>query len=227
MSAGEPVRHLALVPDGNRRWARARGLGPAEGHAAGIHNVGRLAAAAWADGVEAVTFWWGSPANLLRRDPVEVAHIVGVLADWLDGPGAALLAAHGATFEALGRWPELCPELAGPVARARSAAGPGPRRLVLLMGYDGRDELRAAAEALHGGGADEAAFTAATWTGHLPPVDLVLRTGGEPHLSAGFLLWSIAEARLAFSPTLWPAFTPAALRRHLARARATPRRYGR
>ena len=172
-----------------------------------------------------VTFWWGSPGNLLSRDPVEVRGIVAVLDEWLRGPGRRLL--HGRRFVALGRWAELCPEL-GPAIRAASAGPVDPEAptLALLMAYDGRDELRDAAARV-GGGADAAAFAAALWTGSLTPVDLVLRTGGDAHLSAGFLLWQIAEARLAFTPTLWPALTPAALRRHLARARSVTRRYGR
>ncbi len=219
-----PVRHLAVIPDGNRRWAKKRGLSVREGHAAGIENVGRLAAAAWADGVETTTFWWGSPANLQFRSAEEVRGIVEVLADWLSGPARPLLA--GRRLHVLGRWRTLCLALIPAVSAAQAAAGDGPEALVLLMGYDGRDEIRDAAARV-GGGADEADFTRALWTGELPPVDLVLRTGGEAHLSAGFLLWQIAEARLAFTPTLWPALTPSALRRHLAAARATPRRYGR
>lgn len=213
-----------MVPDGNRRWARARGLSVREGHAAGIRNVGRLARVAWEEGVEVFTFWWGSPANLTHRDPGEVADIVDVLAGWLAGPARDLLA--GRRLVVAGRWEALCPALGPALRRAQAAAGAGPQTLVLLMAYDGRDEIRDAAARV-GAGADADAFTRALWTGTLPPVDLVLRTGGEPHLSAGFLLWQIAEARLAFTPTLWPALAPAAFRRHLARARATPRRYGR
>lgn len=219
-------RHLALIPDGNRRWARAHGAAPRAGHAAGIAALGPIAEAAWAAGVEVLSFWWGSPANLTRRAPEEVEAIIDVLAEALDGPIAALLHRTGAGFEAHGRWPALCPGLAAPIA-ALPRAQPGAPRLVLLMAYDGRDELRAAADALGGGGADAAAFTAALWTGHLPPVDLVLRTGGEPHLSAGFLLWSIAEAQLHFSPKLWPDFRPADLHEALAAAAATERRLGR
>lgn len=223
-----PPRHLAFIPDGNRRWARARGLPVGAGHAAGIENVGVLVAAAWEAGVETVTFWWGSPANLTQRAPDEVATIVGVLEAWLADGGAALLARYGADFEALGRWAELCPSLMAGVTAARAGATPGAaRKLVLLMAYDGRDEIRAAAAALHGGGPDAATFSRALWTGHLPPVDLVVRTGGEPHLSAGFLLWQIAEARLAFLAEPWPACTPAALHEVLADYGSGERRFGR
>lgn len=219
-------RHLAIVPDGNRRWARARGLPVGEGHRAGIAGVGPVAAAAWAAGVEVVTVWWGSPANFERRAPDEVRDIGGALGDWLSAAAPALLSAYGARFDLRGRWAEYFPGLAGPAATAGAAVGPGPRRLVVLMAYDGRDELRAAATALGGGGPDAATFARALWTGDLPPVDLVVRTGGEPHLSAGFLLWHIAEAELAFVESPWPDFGPADLAPLLTAYGRRERRFG-
>lgn len=203
------MRHLALIPDGNRRWAAARGLAPGDGHRAGIARVPSIVEAAWSEGVEVVSLWWGSPANLQKRSAAEVADIVGALGDWLHGDAAEWLSAHGAAFEAIGRWPELAPALA-----PLPTGGPGPRRFVVLMAYDGREEILAAAHDLPG----------ALWTAHLPPVDLVIRTGGEPHLSAGFMLWHIAEARLAFVDSAWPDLDPATVR-GLVRA-APPRRYG-
>ena len=220
-------RHLALIPDGNRRWARARGLGADDGHRAGIAAVGRVADAAFAAGVEVVSFWWGSPANLTRRDPAEVTGIVGALNGFLTRGADGVLAGRGASFEAIGAWRALCPGLESGVEAAEEVAGPGPRKLVLLMGYDGRDEIRAAATALGGGGRDEATFEGALWTGHLPPVDLLIRTGGEPHLSAAFLLWRLAEAQLAFPDVLWPDFGPAQLREQLDRFASIERRFGR
>ena len=209
-------RHVAIVPDGNRRWARARGLSPSDGHRAGIAAVGPVAAAAWAAGVEVFTFWWGSPAV-----------ITGCLSEWLAGDGAALVAKGGAAFEVHGRWRELCPAIEPGLAAAEAASGPGPRRLVLLMAYDGRDELRAAADVLGGGGESAQAFGRATWTGGLPPVDLLIRTGGEPHNSAGFMAWSAADAQLAFPPVMWPDFGPSLLGEMLAGYGATERRFGR
>lgn len=215
-------RHLSLIPDGNRRWAAARGEPASAGHRAGIAAVGRCVAAAWDAGVETVSFWWGSPANLTERDPAEVAAIVEALGAWLTGEGAALLAAHDATFEVIGRWQDLTPGLAGPLACA-AAAGSGPRRLVLLMAYDGREEILAAARAAP----DPDQLADHLWTAHLPPVDLVLRTGGEPHLSAGYLLWHIAEAVLHFSDRLWPDYDADALAEALAAYGQGHRRYGR
>jgi len=222
-----PPRHLALIPDGNRRWARARRMTPEEGHEAGIANVGRIANAAFAAGTEIVSFWWGSPANLVERSPSEVQGIVGSLERFLQRGADGLLERHGARFEAVGRWREITPSLGPSVAHAASVSGAGPHRLVLLMAYDGRDELRAAADMLRGGGADEGEFERALWTGHLPPVDLLIRTGGEPHLSAAFLLWRLANAQLAFPDALWPAFDADMLAAAYARYAATERRFGR
>ncbi len=216
-------RHLSLIPDGNRRWAALRGEPASAGHRAGISAVGRCVAAAWSAGVETVSFWWGSPANLSRRDPDQVAAIVDALGGWLVAEGAALLTAHDATFEVIGRWEDLAQSLAEPLDHARVAAGSGPRRLVLLMAYDGREEILAAAQAAPSPGllADH------LWTAHLPPVDLVVRTGGEPHLSAGYLLWHISEAVLDFSERLWPDYDAEALAEALAAFGQVPRRFGR
>jgi undecaprenyl diphosphate synthase len=214
------LRHVALIPDGNRRWARARGLPVGAGHLAGIDNAGPRVAQLWSMGVEVVSLWWGSPANLQRRSPEEVEAICGALSGWLEEQAPGLLGGSAA-LELIGRWPELCPQLGPAVDRARAAAGRGPRRLVILMAYDGRDEILAAAE----GGPE--GLASRLWTAHLPPVDLVLRSGGEAHLSAGFMLWQIAEARLAFSPTLWPELGEAELAQILAEADARTRRYGR
>jgi undecaprenyl diphosphate synthase len=225
----EAPRHLAVIPDGNRRWARERNLAPEAGHRAGIQVVGTIAEAAWQAGVETFTFWWGSPANLLHRAPDEVAVITGCLRDWLAGNGASLLARMGASFEIHGRWQELCPAIGSGVDAALAAAGPGPRprRLVLLMAYDGREEIRAAAEALGGGGPGSDAFGRATWTGALPRVDLLVRTGGDPHMSGAFMAWSAADAQLAFPKVRWPAFTPELLEGILRGYAQTERRYGR
>jgi undecaprenyl diphosphate synthase len=219
-------RHLAVIPDGNRRWARARGLIASDGHRAGIANVGPIAEAAWAAGIETFTFWWGSPANLTKRDSAEVAVIVDALASWLAHEAPPILARAGATFEIHGRWEELCPSLRPGVEAARNAASHGPRRLVALMAYDGREEIVAAADRLHGSGGGVDAFGRALWTGALPPVDLLIRTGGEPHLSAGFLTWGIANAQLAFVDAPWPAFTPALLAEEIDRYARTERRFG-
>lgn len=217
-------RHLALIPDGNRRWARQRGLGPTDGHRAGIQQIGAVVAAAWGAGVEVVTFWWGSPANLTLRAPAEVEGIVGVLHDWLSTQAPRLLSTANARFDAYGRWPALCPTLQAPIQALSGRTG--DRRLVLLMAYDGREELEAAARRFCAAGC-VGSLGDHLWTASLPPVDLLIRTGGQPHLSAGFLAWGLADAQLRFSDALWPDFDPPALAEALASFARTERRFGR
>lgn len=219
------MKHLAIIPDGNRRWARERGLTVQDGHREGIRAIDNAIRVAFDRGVEIVTFWWGSPANLTQRAPDEVRGIVDALLAWLTSSAPALLRETGARFEAHGRVAELCPELMPAIRTLTESADTGLRRVVLLMGYDGRDELRAAADAFAEGRC--ASLEAGLWTGGLPDVDLLLRSGGSAHLSAGFMLWRIAEARLAFVDTLWPAVTSALLEEQLDRASGQARRYGR
>ena len=236
-----PPRHVALIPDGNRRWARSRRLTVAQGHRAGMDALGPAATAAWDSGVEVVTFWWGSPANLLKRDPDEVANIIGVLADWLPAAGVELLRANDATLQLGGRWQELAAALipavdAAELALRRPAGSPPPsRKLLVLIGYDGQEEILDAAARVSRSGdgdgsssVDRAAFEAALWTGAAPPVDLIVRSAaaGEPHLSAGFMLWHIANAQLSWLPEYWPAVRPDHIRRAIHSYRARERRLG-
>jgi undecaprenyl diphosphate synthase len=227
----EPPRHIALIPDGNRRWARERGLTPAEGHHAGIQALGPVAATAWGAGVEVVTFWWGSPNNLISRTPDEVANIIRVLGEWLSGPGIDLLASAGAELVIAGRWRELAADLIPAVDHAQQTlshrASTSPRRmLMILMAYDGQEEVLAAAAAA-GGGA-RAAFEASLWTSRAPPVDLVVRSAAaaEPHLSAGFMLWHIANAQFHWVDDFWPAVNARHIEVAIMRFRRTERRFG-
>lgn len=224
MQTPSPVRHLAIIPDGNRRWARAHGLSAQEGHRAGIAAIDAALRAAFDSGAECVTFWWGSPANLQKRDAEEVRGILSALSDWLTGAAPALLREYDARFSAYGRIDELCPSLASPLAAARAAAGTGPRRVVLLMAYDGRDEIRAAVARLTRG--EVQTLEDGLWTADLPDVDLLIRSGDSAHLSAGFMIWRISEARLCFVPELWPAVGPDQVRALMASAGASARRYG-
>ena len=116
-----PPRHIAIIPDGNRRWARSRNITIARGHAAGIAALGPVATAAWELGVEVVTFWWGSSANLLKRDPDEVANIIAVLISWLQGEGVALLQEYNVELHVNGRWRELASALIPAVESAQQS----------------------------------------------------------------------------------------------------------
>ena len=217
-------RHIAVIPDGNRRWAEARGLPPEASYRPAISRLDWLLGELWQGECRTVSFWWGSVANLRHRPPEQVGEIEESLRWWLQERAPEVLGRHGAGLRLLGRWRETCPRLGELVPENP----PAPDRwLNLLFAYDGRDEIRAAADRLGGGGGSSEDFQKALWLGGSPPVDLVVRTGSEGHLSAGFMLWWIAEARLSFTKTLWPDLGSGELRRLLDAYGRQPRRMGR
>src|SRR4029079_19635318 len=101
---------MAVIPDGNRRWAREQGLEAGQGHARGMAAMAPMIDAAFDAGVEVFSFWWGSPASRARRSPSEVAKSRGLLADFLEQQAPTLLKRWDARLRVHGRIAELCPE---------------------------------------------------------------------------------------------------------------------
>ena len=183
--------------------------------------LGPAATAAWDSGVEVVTFWWGSPANLLKRDPDEVANIIGVLADWLPAAGVELLRANDATLQLGGRWQELAAALipavdAAELALRRPAGSPPPsRKLLVLIGYDGQEEiLDAAARVSRSGDGDGSSVSTERLSSGLVDRSCAARRLDCAQCRrrrapiAGFMLWHIANAQLSWLPEYWPAVRP-------------------
>ena len=224
--------HVAIIPDGNRRWARARGKRPAEGHIAGAKAASAILEAALEEEIPYVTLWGASVANLTKRSKAERVVLYRVFREYFRRLAVRPeIDRYGVRVRAIGRWEEFFPPAAADAVRrvvAQTAANTG-RHLTFLLGYSGIDEMLSAIATLRAQGsgpptADE--LKAALWTRDLPPVDLVIRTGGEPHWSQGFLMWDVAEAQLAFTETLWPAFTPEEFREILETFRTRERRFG-
>ena len=225
--------HVALIPDGNRRWAKARGRLPHQGHIEGAKISGKIFTAALDSGVTHLTFWGSSVANLTKRSKTEVAFLYKVFEQYFTNLlERSELEEHQVRVRALGRWREFFPD--GPRAAVERVITKTAKHdgacLTFLLGYSGTDEMRDAIrklreEAGEGTPSDEE-VKAALWTRDLPPVDLVIRTGGEPHWSQGFMMWDVAEAQLHFTETLWPAFRPEELKSILERYTKTERRRG-
>ena len=192
--------HLALIPAGNRRWARSRQLDTVHGHAAGVLGLSSIVASAWDSGVDVVTVWLGSAEEFHARRRVEIS----VLADWLATDGAALVRRYRAGFDMLGLWEQVSPQLSVGVDAVHDAAGDSSKQLVLLAAFDGHREILAAAERVRT--QDPEVFRSALWTGHLPPIDLVIRTGDAGGLVSGFPLWFLDGAYFHFYPFPWPEF---------------------
>ncbi|MFN8521751.1 MAG: isoprenyl transferase [Chloroflexota bacterium] len=202
-------RHIAIIMDGNGRWARSRDLERLAGHRAGTENIRRIIRACVEQGVPYLTLYAFSTENW-RRPPSEVSGLMDILADVID---RELMELHeeGVQLRHIGRLEALPPTLRDKVLSAVAlTAGNNRLTLNLAFNYGGRDEIvRAAQQLIRDGLApedvDEAAISARLYTHGQPDPDLIIRTAGEMRLS-NFLLWQAAYAEYWSTPTFWPDF---------------------
>jgi len=204
--------------DGNGRWALARGLPRAAGHAAGVEAVRRVVEAAAGCGISILTLFAFSSDNW-RRPADEVDTLMRLLAAYLETETARCVA-DGVRVEAIGRRDRLTSSLQLAIARAEAETAGGTRlRLRVALDYSGRAAILAAARAA----GDLSLESIARALG--PPVDLLIRTGGERRLS-DFLLWESAYAELVFTRTMWPDFGASDLAAAMREFRTRQRRFG-
>jgi undecaprenyl diphosphate synthase len=228
-SAGEGgnfgARHVAIIMDGNGRWAKARHLPRAMGHRKGVEAVREVVRAARTMGLEALTLYAFSTENW-RRPEDEISALMGLLKHFIVSD-LDEFAANNVRLRIIGDYSRLPADVVVLIdnALARTAANTGTT-LVVALNYGSQDEIaRAAAKAAAKGAITPEAIEAELDTAGLPPLDLLIRTSGEVRLS-NFLLWQAAYAELWFTDVLWPDFTPALLREALAAFAARERRYG-
>jgi undecaprenyl diphosphate synthase len=231
--SGSIPRHVAIIMDGNGRWAKARGLPRVAGHRAGAEAARRALRAAGEAGVECLTLYAFSSENW-RRPKAEIADLTGLLRFYVQRELGSLHR-EGIRLKVLGDHKAFEGDVARMVddAVARTA-GNSRMTLAIALNYGSRNELVGAARYLAGqvaAGAlraeeiDEARIDAALDTGGLPPLDLLIRTSGEQRLS-NFLLWQAAYAELLFVDTLWPDFDETVMQAALAEYARRERRYG-
>ena len=226
----ESPRHVAIIMDGNRRWARARGRSELDGHMAGVEAIRGLLRHAVRRGVPVLTLYAFSRENWARSD-AEVTGLFGLLESAIRSETDELRR-QGVRVRLLGRLDELPAETRGSIEAALAATAQGDRLLLnVAFNYAGRTELvdafrTLAASGIPPGEIDEAAVSRALYTAGLPDPDLVIRTGGEERLS-NFLIWQSAYAELSFSPLLWPDFGPEAFDQALLEFARRTRRFGR
>lgn len=230
--AGVP-RHVAIIMDGNRRWAEARGLPVALGHKAGAEAVRRTLRAAGDAGIGWVTLFAFSSENW-ARPPEEVTALTGLLRFYLRSEVAAL-AKEGVRLRVIGEHERFGPELARTIRSAEEATAGGTKlNLTIALSYGARAEIVGAAKAiaraakagtLDPEALDETSFGRFLCTDGMPDPDLILRTSGEQRLS-NFLLWQAAYAEFVFLEVLWPDFDAAHLGQAIAEFRRRERRYG-
>jgi len=223
-------RHVAIIMDGNRRWARERGLAELEGHAAGVEAIREVLRHAVRREIRALTLYAFSRENWARSDD-EVVGLFGLLESAIRNETEELRE-QGVRVRILGRLAELPVATRTSIEGAIAETASGERlTLNICFNYAGRTELvdafrRLAAAATPPEAIDEAAISEALYTAGQPDPDLVIRTGGEQRLS-NFLIWQSAYAELYTSNVLWPDFGPAALDEALLEYARRTRRFGR
>lgn len=222
----EPAaRHVAIIMDGNGRWAKKRHLPHIFGHQRGVEAVRAIVRAASGMGLEALTLFAFSTENW-RRPEDEISGLMGLLRRYISVDLEEFIA-NGVRLKIIGDYKALSADVVNLLddALARTAHNTGIT-LVIALNYGSQDEIaRAAAKAAAKGSITPEAIEAELDTAGLPPLDLLIRTSGEVRLS-NFLLWQAAYAEMWFTDVLWPDFTPEHLQAALDDFAQRERRFG-
>ncbi len=228
-----PLRHLAIIMDGNGRWAEARGMSRGEGHRRGADAVDAATKSAIKQGIKYLTLYAFSTENW-KRSKLEVSTLMLLLEQFLDEK-LSELAKEGIRLNMIGRMEGLPGSVQRKLQKAMDATAGNDRLvLTLALNYGGRPEIADAAKRLaedvaaglvKPGKVDEALFAKYLYDPELPDVDLLIRTSGELRLS-NFLLWQIAYAELYVTDVLWPDFDEAEMEKALMAYGQRDRRFG-
>lgn len=228
-------RHIAIIMDGNGRWANRRHLPRIAGHRAGVAAVRSTVETAARIGIPSLTLYAFSTENWLKRPRTEVEFLMRLLRHYLRAE-VPTLKKNNIRLEYIGRQHELPPQVQERMAWAREATSKNTgMTMTLALNYSARSELvdafKSIVEAASQNGGlghlniDEDLIGRHLYTSHLPDPDLVIRTSGEMRLS-NFLLWQLAYAEIYVTPTLWPDFRGTHLLEAVAEYQKRERRYG-
>jgi len=225
--------HVAIIMDGNGRWATSRGLPRVAGHKRGAEAVRRTIIAAAELGIGYLTLFGFSSENW-KRPPAEVDDLMGLLRHYLRGE-IAELHRNGVRLRVIGDRSRLAPDIVALIENAEATtAGNAGLNLVVALSYGSRAEITAAVRALAARVAagelapsaiDEETVAGALWTSGIPDPDLIIRSSGEKRIS-NFLLWQAAYAEFVFTDTLWPDFGKDELIAAIDEYQRRERRYG-
>jgi len=211
--------HVAVIPDGNRRWAKKRGLLPWQGHIEGARTLEQILKKAWELKIPYFTFWGMSADNVLKRPKKEVEVLFSIFKRQFKKLAKSKeVEKEGIKINVFGLWQKFFPKELKDLIRIVIKKTKNYKNFVLtfLLAYNGTDEMLEAMKRIAKKAREkeieisEKTLLENLWTGSLPQVDLVIRTGceGDPHNSAGFMMWHTAYSQFYFTKTLFPDFSP-------------------
>ncbi len=232
--AKETPLHVAIIPDGNRRWAREKGLRPWEGHEAGAKNLEILVDVALEKGVECLSFWGSSMDNLLKRPINEKKALLDIYKKYFERLlTSQKIRDNEVRVNVIGRWEEQFPESLKKIIYEviDKTKHYQKKMLNFMLAYSGTDDMLLAIQKINDKNDAGTKITAETlkanlMTANFPSVDFMIRTGGEPHNSNGFLMWDTADAQLYFYAGNFPDFKKAELAEALDEYTRRGRRFG-
>jgi undecaprenyl diphosphate synthase len=206
--------HVAIIPDGNRRWARGKGMKPWEGHEVGAKNFEVLIKHSLKKGIKCLTIWGSSMDNLTKRPLEEKRELLEIYKRYfkrlLEGKE---IHENEVQVNVIGRWEEQFPEsLKSIIYEAMEKTKHYKKKMLnFLLAYSGTDEMIETIQKIHDKYGQGVKITSGIikenlMTKNIPAVDFLVRTGGEPHNSTGFLMWDLSDAQYYFSQELFPDF---------------------
>jgi undecaprenyl diphosphate synthase len=218
------ARHVAIIMDGNGRWAKKRHLPRALGHKKGVEALRDIVRAAGDFGLEALSLYAFSSENWKRPED-EVSDLMGLMRQFIKSDLEEFVA-NGVRLKIIGNYRALAPDIVEMLEDALARTAHNNRTVAVALNYGAQDELVRAAQAAAADGAISAeTIEAHLDTADLPPLDLLIRTSGEQRLS-NFMLWQAAYAELWFTDTLWPDFSKEEFGQALTEFGTRERRYG-
>ncbi|MWV29353.1 di-trans,poly-cis-decaprenylcistransferase [Erythrobacter sp. GH3-10] len=217
-------RHVAIIMDGNGRWAKKRGFPRALGHKQGGEAVRRTVEAAKTLGLECLTLYAFSSENW-KRDESEISDLMNLMRRFIEKELDAFIR-NGLTLKIIGDYKAFAPDIVEKLEDALERTKHGERTLAVALNYGAQQEIaRAARLAAEEGEVTPEAMDRHLYTSDLPPLDLLIRTSGEVRLS-NFLLWQSAYAEMLFMDVLWPDFGEDHLRQACEEFARRERRFG-
>jgi undecaprenyl diphosphate synthase len=222
---GKMPRHVAIIMDGNGRWAKKRMLPKAMGHKRGVETVRNIVRAAGELGLETLSLYAFSSENWKRPED-EISDLMGLMRDFIKSD-LDEFAANNVRLKIIGNYKALAPDIVEMLEESIARTSQNSRTtLAVALNYGAQDEIvRAARAAAAMGEVNAASIEANLDTADLPPLDLLIRTSGEQRLS-NFMLWQAAYAEFWFTETLWPDFNKDELAAALNEFARRERRYG-